>query len=246
MDTNNQIFLTSLYEPDLFIKATIGINNFFDQNEVFSNKNKSQRNEFNLFKMVKIHDSKILYKKDGTTFKLVRPQECSSCQESSGSICDAGTYCSDETPICEKKDEKEDMVERQLLTQSSADILFKEQLYYDLRDNLMKNYNIGNKYIDYYYALSAFLQKSDYTITTLYKMISALPELNDSILKLLGNSSNNEIIISEQLKNNVVSIINDLKLISSNADFQTILNELESDIIFLSNKTKSNLINELH
>ncbi|WP_395042715.1 hypothetical protein [Flavobacterium sp.] len=46
MDTNNQVFLSSLYIPDSFLKSTIGINNFFDKEEVFS-KNKKIK-EMNL------------------------------------------------------------------------------------------------------------------------------------------------------------------------------------------------------
>ncbi|WP_395042716.1 hypothetical protein [Flavobacterium sp.] len=138
------------------------------------------------------------------------------------------------------------MVERQIISQSSADIIFNEQLYYDLRDNLMANYDIGEKYIDYYYALSAYVQKTDYNVVTLYKMISTLPELNTSLEKLMSNSNNNEVIITEQLKNDMLSIINDLKQVSNNSDYQTILNQLENDIILLSNKTKVNLVNDLH
>ena len=43
----------------------------------------------------------------------------------------------------------------------------------------------------------------------------------------------------------MLSIVNDLKAVSQNNDYQTILTELENDIILISNKSKSTLLNEL-
>lgn len=245
MNTSNQIFLVSLYKQEMFRQNPIGIYNFSDVNEVFSEKNKNQRNEFELFKVVTKHKMLDYARKNSTVFRAAEPVFCVACAESAGSICDAGVYCSNETPMCEKDEEEQDISMRGLLSSTNADILFNDELYYNLRDNLMLQYNIGEKYIDYYYAISSFVQKSDYDVSTLIKMISTLPDLNNSIEKLLSNTNNNEIIITEQLKLDILSIINDLRTVSNNEDFQTILNELESDIIFLSNKTKTNLINDL-
>jgi hypothetical protein len=247
MNTSNQVFLLSYYFPKEFKEKNIGINNFCDINEASNDKNRTQRNEFNLFKVVAINKIKSQLLKNNTLSRVADPKdECVSCQETGKGVCDSGLYCNGETPICEQEDEQEDMVERGIISQSSADILFNKQLYYDLRDDLMSQYNIGEKYIDYYYAISGFLQKSDYNITTLYKMMTTLPEFNDSIEKLLNNTtSSSEIIIDTQLKNDMLSIVNDLKAVSQNNDYQTILTELENDIILISNKSKSTLLNEL-
>lgn len=247
MNTSNQVFLLSYYFPKEFKAKNIGINNFCDINEASNDKNRTQRNEFNLFKVVAIHKIKSELLKYNTLSRVADPKdECVSCEESGKGVCDSGLYCNGETPICEEEDEQEDMVERGMISQSSADILFNKQLYYDLRDDLMSQYNIGEKYIDYYYALSGFLQKSDYNVTTLYKMMATLPDFNDSIEKLLNNTtSSSEIIISTQLKNDMLSIVNDLKAVSQNSDYQTILTELENDIILISNKSKSTILNEL-
>lgn len=245
MDTSNQIFLVSLYAPNLFFKNTIGISNFCDLQEATKDKNNLQRNEFNLFKVVKIHEIKSKLGKSDYS-RVVDPKGCEGCAEQNSGTCDAGLYCNaGDGGMCEAEDEKLDMVERGVITQSSADIIFNNQLYYDLRDNLMTQHSMGQKYIDYYYALSGFLQASDYDLTTLYKMMTTLPELNTSLEKLLSNSNNSEIIISEQFKTDMLSIINDLKPVSQNPDYLTILTELENDVIFLSNKTKSTVINDL-
>jgi hypothetical protein len=111
----------------------------------------------------------------------------------------------------------------------------------------MVNYNIGEKYIEYYYAISGFLLKEDYQTTTLLKLISTLPDFNSAVEKLIDQTNNGtEIIITENLKNDLFIIIDDLQIISNNSDYQTILNELKSDLTFLQNKTKDQILNELN
>ena len=56
----------------------------------------------------------------------------------------------------------------------------------------------------------------------------------------------NRIIITESLKNDIFAIVADLKLISNNEDYQYILIDLENDINSIKNKTKDQLLDELH
>ena len=56
----------------------------------------------------------------------------------------------------------------------------------------------------------------------------------------------NQIIITESLKNDIFAIVADLKLISSNEDYQYILTDLENDLNLIKNKTKDQLLDELH
>ena len=56
----------------------------------------------------------------------------------------------------------------------------------------------------------------------------------------------NRIIITESLKNDIFAIITDLKLISNNEDYQYILTDLENDLNLIKNKTKDQLLDELH
>jgi len=187
---------------------------------------------------------------------------CENCWETWEGVCNSGVYCSNDDggsgqdehiddgdggSICESKERRHKAFSSGVLSQTVSESLFNLSLHRRLRDNLMKNYNIGEKYIQYYYAISGFLQRQDYQTQTLLKMISTLPEFNNSIEKLIDQTNNgNEIIITESLKNDIFAIITDLKLISNNEDYQYILTDLENDINSIKNKTKDQLLDELH
>lgn len=251
MSTKNQVFALSYYFPNLVVQKVIGISEFMSSEYDFD-KTVKQKNEFNLFRLVNTYNGLSLKNKNlSKRNKFLRlGSECGiGCPNDGEGACNGSWYCdlAGERPMCEKEDASLSMEFRGIIDPSSTSILFKTELYYNLRDNLMQQYNVGEKYIDYYYAISAFIQNSDYDYLTLIKMMNTLPEFNTALEKLLISSYNGEvIIINEELKNDILSIISDLRDISTNSDYQTILNDLENDIIFIGNKSKQDVINGLY
>lgn len=266
MSTTNQVFLVYKFFPEIYKNTTIGISTLRDVN-LDSEKIQKQKNEFDLFRVantfqnIKIQNNNSVMRSDeGDSF--FRGVLCQNCWETWEGVCDGGQYCNDDDggsgqdehiddgdggSICESKERRHKAFSSGVLSQTVSESLFNLSLHRRLRDNLMKNYNIGEKYIHYYYAISGFLQRQDYQTQTLLKMISTLPEFNNSIEKLIDQTNNgNEIIITESLKNDIFAIITDLKLISNNEDYQYILTDLENDLNLIKNKTKDQILNELY
>jgi hypothetical protein len=264
MSTTNQVFLVYKFFPEIYKNTTIGISTLRDVN-LDSEKILKQKNEFDLYRVantfqnIKIQDSNSVLRSDEEEV-FFRGEYCVNCQETWQGICDAGLYCNNDDSgqdehiddgdggsICEAKERRHKAFSSGVLSQTVSESLFDLSLHRRLRDNLMRNYNIGEKYIQYYYAISGFLQRQDYQPETLLKMISTLPEFNNSVEKLIEQTNNgNQIIINESLKNDMFAIIADLKMISNNEDYQFILNDLENDLNLIKNKTKDQILNELH
>lgn len=250
MSTTNQEFLVYKFFPDMYKTNTIGISTLRDVN-LDTQKILEQKNEFNLFrvvetfKTVKLHDN-VVYRNGGDN-EMFGGAVCENCAEGGNGVCDSGLYCNPVERGCDGEEQEISAAERGILTPTASSTLFNLNLHRSLRDNLMSQYNIGEKYIEYYYAISGYLQKYDYQLTTLTKIISTLPEFNSSIEKLLDQNYNgNDIIITESLKNDMFVIIAELKNVSNNSDYLFILNDLENDLNTIKNKTKAQVLYELN
>ena len=264
MSTTSQVFLVYKFFPEIYKTSTIGISTLSNVN-LDCLKVSKQKNEFDLFRAANtfqnIQLNNTVYRTDDED-NFFRGVACMSCEEGGNGICVANRYCDpvdgggnpdetitdpDDGAICDEKQGRYTAFSEGILTKTVAESLFDLALHRRLRDNLMVHYNIGEKYIEYYYAIAGFLQKEDYQLQTLYKIIATLPNFNSSVEKLLDQNYNgSDIIITESLKNDMFSIIADLKTVSNNADFQYILNDLENDLNAIKNKTKEQLLDELH
>ncbi len=264
MSTTNQVFLVYKFFPEIYKTSTIGISTLVDVN-LDGQKILKQKNEFDMFRVAntfqRVKFNNGIFKSDveGSFFRGVA---CVNCREVGMGTCDQGFYCvpddsggpqdhtisdDDGGDICPNKERRYAAFNSGALTQTVAESLFDLELHRRLRDNLMKNYNVGEKYIAYYYAIGGFLRSQDYPTDTLLKMISTLPDFNNSVEKLIDQTNNgSEVIITESLRNDMFVIIADLQTISDNSDYQFILNDLKTDLDAIKNKTKDQLLNELH
>ena len=74
-------------------------------------------------------------------------------------------------------------------------------------------------------------------------MVETLPSFNQSINKLLDDNTNgSEILLTQELSNDVVSILNDIKEISDNPDFQYIIDDFKNDVNLLTDKSKTDRV----
>lgn len=249
VNTENQNFLIWKYKNKSFKNDHIGINRILNSDDERENRLTSQRNEFEVFRVMHQYQSLNTQKSAITKGHYTNRgfADCvSGCSEAGNGTCDAGLYCNvgGDCPICEDCDNQDKVIELGLVNDILAEQLFDLTLHRSLRDDFMKNYYVGQKYIDYYNAISAFILASDYDTNTFLKMINTLPSFNTSIRILLDENTANDgtVLITSELKKDINSIIDDFMTMSNNPDFQFILNDLKSDIEFYSEKSKKTIL----
>lgn len=116
---------------------------------------------------------------------------------------------------------------------------------HNFRDNFMRNYLIGEKYINYYYKLSNFSEL--YTVinvNTAYDWYLFSKEVY-SIADKIQFASSNEIIITQDFKNKAQMKINQYKALNSDSELQSILTNIELDLNNFLGKTKQQILSEI-
>lgn len=113
-----------------------------------------------------------------------------------------------------------------------------------IRDNFMNSYAKTKKYIDYYYKIGR-VAGTYQTINpgTFQQHANVLTDVISSVRILRGNSE--IIVINNQQRDRFLSMINYYKNVSSNAEFQQILQSIERDVNSYSNITRSHFLIKL-
>ena len=239
------------YYRKKYINGGVIISRIFNVEDTdLAARRENTRNEFNLFRIRHKYPfyNSSLQKNNVDEFIDVGLNDCSyasGCSEVANGTCSGGYYCAlgGDCPVCEDCNSNQSVVNQSLVTETVANALFDLDLHRKLKDDFLIHYSLGQKHIDYYYAISEFVLSSDYNTSIFLKMIETLPSFNQSINKLLDeNTVGTEILITQELSNDMKSIINDFKQMSDNEDFQYILNDFENDVNIISNKSKSDLI----
>jgi hypothetical protein len=114
---------------------------------------------------------------------------------------------------------------------------FNTSKLYNLRDNFLANYSMGQRYIDNYYVGSEYLNVSSLSVISIQKIISIMPEINNTIDKL-NNPDYKGIIISDNFKVELEQLFLDLKTYSTNPAYVNIFNQAFQDLNQLVNKIK--------
>jgi hypothetical protein len=116
---------------------------------------------------------------------------------------------------------------------------------YSFRDNFMKNYNIGLKYINYYNSLSAIGGKYNVvSISTAYNWY-LFAQKTYTLANKLQNGSNNDIIVDLNFKTTAIAKINLFRTLDHNTQLQAILNDIENDLNFFYNKTRGQILSSI-
>jgi len=251
MNTENQNFLVWKYNREKLDKQGVYVSRTFNMEKLdLDERLNTTRNEFNLFRMrnkyPKFETS--LQRVVETAYVDVGLGDCSvfsGCEELGNGQCDGGYYCAigGDCPPCEDCDFEYASVDQSLVSETVAEALIDLDLHRQFRDDFLANYSLGQKHIDYYYAVSEFVLISDYNTSTFLDMIETLPSFNQSLNKLLNENTNgSDILISQQLSADMKSILNDFKEMSSNQDFQYILDDFITDVDLMTDKTKDEFI----
>ncbi len=121
------------------------------------------------------------------------------------------------------------------------------EILYDFRDNFMANSNKGRSYIDYYYALGAFMTEKSTINTGNISQYLQFTLITCTIANKLKNGNDNEIIITSSYKENALQIINNLRTqAGENTGVANILNVIEEDLYLYMNKTRIEILNTLN
>jgi uncharacterized protein YihD (DUF1040 family) len=78
------------------------------------------------------------------------------------------------------------------------------------------------------------------------KAVELAPQLYKVVQLLSNDKASDEVVITENEKNNFLQILEIFKRLSDNKDYQSAISDIENDMNIFSNKTKSSLIEYLN
>ncbi|MBL7113042.1 MAG: hypothetical protein ISS19_13975 [Bacteroidales bacterium] len=132
------------------------------------------------------------------------------------------------------------------LSQDSIRLAYDTTLQYSLRDDFMVEYYIGQKYINYYHALSSFLGENSPSISLMVKTARLLIDFNSLFEMLLDPEEYfDDIWLTETLADELTDLIMDYKAISNNRDYQDILDDIIDDIELYEDMTLGDLLDTI-
>lgn len=120
-------------------------------------------------------------------------------------------------------------------------LIENDSLHYDFKDNYLNNSRLGNKYKDYYYAMSRFLDVPDYVdIAINTGVFNLIPEVDDKLEILTQNGNENTVIFTEDFTSDLIQFLDNIKN-SNGSHFERVVEDLQNDILFFEGKSKSEL-----
>lgn len=159
---------------------------------------------------------------------------CNTCGGGDEGYCDTFDGCQWTCPTC-------------CITTNLNDISKKSRLAYttdlslarQIRDNLMSKYKKGKTYTAFYYKISQIA--TTFNVVNAQNATEHLTLAADliEVAQKLQYGENNEVIIDKELQDKALSMIKSYRKISTNGEFQRILETIEKDILALSLKEKT-------
>lgn len=116
---------------------------------------------------------------------------------------------------------------------------------YQLKNKVLSESELGQNYIDYYYALSAFIDEKEIDVSIALNTLKTMPSLTRQIEILVSEGHSNEVMLDENLYNSSLEIFDGLKSNSDNVNLNNALNDLEYDLSLFELKEKKLILNEL-
>lgn len=133
-------------------------------------------------------------------------------------------------PICPKRS-----AERT----AGSNYITSDDIAYEIRDGVLYNSFFGLKYIEYYYNTSFYDCKFD--TSDAIKIASLMPKIY-SLYEDFKSNKNSKVVFDDDFKNDIIDICESLKSKNSNnSNLIMILNDVESDVLFLHNKSLQSL-----
>lgn len=160
------------------------------------------------------------------------------CRTQNGNACKPGIfYCTNRG--CGATELTVAFSEKLNLSPINIDSLVKLDKYYSFRNEFLANSTLGIKYAEIFYASTGHF-KEVFDIDLLIDLQKVLPEVNDSIDKLLDVNFNG-IIISESLRSDIIAIVDKMISKTNSQVFKDVLTEFKLEFNMVSNKTRSQI-----
>ena len=214
--------------------------------------NTNYKEEFSLFvtsefyenRNSKSNDVPVIIEEPGSSCGYVN-----SCTSGSGICKPLLFYCEDQggepgdgepdDGDCPRKSTISILSENSYTTESGV---LDTNLHYEFRDNFLNNSILGKKYIELFYLSNRHFEEA-LDIELAIEIYNLSPKINLFIENLFDTNFEG-ILINNEFKTELISLINEIENKSSSQVFKNILDNLSDDITQLSNKTKNNFIEE--
>lgn len=143
--------------------------------------------------------------------------------------------------VCRSQANREQLLSSNAMSSDSVYTAHNDPLHYSFRD-LLNRSEFGQKYIAYYYYFSGVYQSNVNLIVAL-KTASVLFSFNSQLAKLLNPAEyGNQVFLTGETKNRIISLINDYKQIYTDAYNNVFLNDIINDLNTYEGKT----VNYIH
>jgi hypothetical protein len=151
----------------------------------------------------------------------------------------------DDVPICGLVTQKVDLEDDGTLSQAEIDAGHDFILQYAFRDSLLDHCDWGHKIIEYYYHLSKYFKNQvQVPITLKIESCLVLIDCNDAIEKLMDpDQYGNDIFIDNDLKSDITNLLADYKLLSQDAVYNDMIDDINSDVLYFTGKTVNEVRN---
>jgi hypothetical protein len=118
-----------------------------------------------------------------------------------------------------------------------------ENVIYSLRDKELLTGNTGLSYIKAFYEISKLQEDKNFSLKELELLSSILPKIADSYKKL-NDVNYNGIIIDNQLKSEITSVINFYKTLPSKDQmrYTSLINAVEEDLENIDNRNREQIL----
>lgn len=120
-------------------------------------------------------------------------------------------------------------------------LVLNDSLHYNLRDNYFSGSNLGEKYIDYYYGISEYLETSDYfNLSLLNKIHSTLPSIDSKISIMTSSGNASSILLDQNLASQIKDILN---IINDDCKYLNyVVEDLKKDLDYFEGKDKHTVL----
>lgn len=113
---------------------------------------------------------------------------------------------------------------------------------YKIRDEILSKSKRGKKYIEYYYKIAQV--SSRFKTVNSKTLISHIEVANELIraADILENGAESDKVITKNAAEKISSLVRNYRSIAKNAEFQNILNEIDSDLHYVTEKSKKDVL----
>jgi hypothetical protein len=139
---------------------------------------------------------------------------------------------------CASSDQIQTLINGELMDEDSVYLAYDSVLFYTMKDSILSPNRFGRKYIDYYYTLSSELRKK--SIPTSLIISTARTAIScRRMFQLLENPITNadSVLMSSTQKNELLDLIDNYKLLFTDAVSIGKLNEIKNDVTTYYNFT---------